>query len=62
MLRVTEASLELSSEAVWGMLGFAGLPVLMSFGVLWAAWQARRLPARAPWDDVDVERLGGESA
>src|SRR6185312_14445283 len=53
-----ELSLELSSEAVWGMLAFASLPVLMSFGALKAAWDARRLPPDAPWDAVDVDSLG----
>lgn len=57
-----ELSLELSSEAVWGMLAFASLPVLMSFGALKAAWDARRLPADAPWDAIDVGSLGGPPA
>ena len=57
----TEGALELSSQAVWGMVAFATLPVLMSLGVLYAAWQARRLPSGAPWDVVDVDRLGGDA-
>ncbi len=60
MLRTTEGSLELSSEAVWGMLAFATLPVAMSFAAVYAAWQARRIPDSSPWDDVDVARIGGE--
>jgi len=56
---VSELSLELSSEAVWGMLAFASLPVLMSLGALKAAWDARRTPADAPWDTIDVDALGG---
>lgn len=59
MLQTTEGSLELSSEAVWGMLFFATLPVIMSFGALYAAWQARLIPASSPWDDVDVSSIGG---
>jgi cellulose synthase (UDP-forming) len=56
-----EATLELSSEAIWGMIGFATLPTLAAVGTLYAAWQARRPTKGAPWDDVDVERIGGSS-
>ena len=56
-----EAALELSSEAIWGMIGFATLPTLASLGTLYAAWQARRPPRGAPWDDVDLDRIGGAS-
>lgn len=60
MFRSTEASLELSSEAVWGMLAFATLPLLAAFGALYAAWRARTPPAGTPWQSVDVLSLGGE--
>ena len=56
-----EATLELSSEAIWAMIGFAMLPVLAAVGGLYAAWQARRPATGAPWDSVDVERIGGDS-
>jgi hypothetical protein len=56
-----EAALELSSEAVWGMIGFASLPILATIGTLYAAWQARRPAQGAPWDHVDVDRIGGSS-
>jgi cellulose synthase (UDP-forming) len=55
----SEGNLQLSSEAVWGMVAFATLPVIMSFGVFHAAWQARRPAPGNPWDDVDVNRIGG---
>jgi cellulose synthase (UDP-forming) len=58
--RASEASLELTSEAIWGMLAFAALPVIGSAGVLYAAWQARRPAPGAPWDDVDVTTIGGD--
>jgi len=61
-LGTSEGSLELSAEAVWGMMAFATLPVLASFGALYAAWQARRLPSTAPWDDVDVTQIGNAGA
>jgi cellulose synthase (UDP-forming) len=57
----TEASLELSAEAVWGMIAFATLPVVAACGALFAAWQARRPPATAAWDDVDVGAIGGDA-
>ena len=55
----SEGSLELSAEAVWGMIGFATLPVLSSLGATYGAWQARRIPSDAPWDHVDVSAIGG---
>jgi cellulose synthase (UDP-forming) len=56
-----EASLELSSEAIWGMIGFATLPTLAAMGTLYAAWQARSPADGAPWDHVDVEQIGDAS-
>ena len=58
LLEASEGSLELSSEAVWGMLLFATLPVLMSLGGLYAAWQARILPAAPAWMEIDVTQIG----
>ena len=53
---VTEESrLELTSEAVWGMVAFATLPVAMSLGAMYAAWQSSRVPAHDdPWDSVSI--------
>jgi cellulose synthase (UDP-forming) len=56
-----EAAIELTSEATWGMMAFAALPVLAAAGGLYAAWESRRPAPGAPWDDVDVERIGGLS-
>jgi cellulose synthase/poly-beta-1,6-N-acetylglucosamine synthase-like glycosyltransferase len=56
-----EAALELSSEAIWGMIFFATLPTLAAIGTLYAAWQSRRPAQGAPWDHVNVERIGGAS-
>jgi cellulose synthase (UDP-forming) len=58
-MRSSEGSLELSSEAVWGMLGFATIPVIAAIGSLYAAWQARVTPSHAPWDDVNIDEIGG---
>lgn len=59
MYLTSEGSLELSSEAVWGMLAFATLPVLAACGALYAAWQARTPPRGVPWESVDVTAIGG---
>ena len=56
-----EAALQLSAEAVWGMLAFATLPVLAAIGSLYAAWEAQSPAAGAPWDDVSIDHLGGEA-
>jgi cellulose synthase (UDP-forming) len=57
-----EGSLELSAEAVWGMMAFATLPVIASLGAVYAAWESRRTPVSAPWDDIDVVTIGGRDA
>lgn len=62
MFSSTEGSLELSSEAVWGMLAFATLPVIAACGALYASWRARTPPAGLPWESVDVTVIGGASS
>jgi cellulose synthase (UDP-forming) len=57
----TEASLELSAEAVWGMIAFATLPVIAACGALYAAWEAGRPPRTAPWESVQVDTIGGDA-
>jgi len=57
--RTSEGSLVLSSEAVWGMMLFATLPLLLAVGALLPAWQSRSPAPGAPWDEVDVSRIGG---
>lgn len=54
-----EGSLELSSQAVWGMVGFATLPVAASVGVIHAAWKSRKPAPGHAWDSVDVASIGG---
>ncbi|MGI8618116.1 MAG: glycosyltransferase family 2 protein [Gemmatimonadaceae bacterium] len=61
VLFTPEASLELSAEAIWGMIGFATLPVLAGVGGIGAAYQARKPSARPPWDQVDVSRIGNQA-
>jgi cellulose synthase (UDP-forming) len=52
-----EESLFLTSEATWGMVAFATTSVVLASGGIYAAWRARTLPARRPWDAVQVERI-----
>lgn len=55
MFETSEGSLELTSEAIWGMGAFATLPVLLSLTVMRAAWQSSRKRDRPdPWDLVDI--------
>lgn len=51
LLLVEEGALQLTSEAVWGMMGFATLPVLTAVGALYAAWQSRRPPIGGAWEE-----------
>jgi cellulose synthase (UDP-forming) len=52
-----EGALVLSSEAVWGMVGFATVALLMTGGGIYAAWEARSLPTGKPWDIVDLTEI-----
>lgn len=62
ILSLSEARLELTSEATWGMVAFATLPVLMGIGAMKAAWQSSRLPDDDSWDSIDVTAIGGKEA
>ena len=55
----SEGALALSAGAVWGMVGFATMPVLMALPTLYAAWQARHPATVQPWEAVAVTRIGG---
>ena len=59
LYQTVEGSLQLSSEAVWGMVGFATLPMVLSVGSIVAAWRSRYPSAGNAWDKVDVTHLGG---
>ena len=53
---VAEARLLLTSEAVWGMVGFATLALLQSWGGIYGAWEARELPEEDPWAELPAPR------
>lgn len=61
LLTTSEGSLELSSEAIWGMIAFATVPVLMSLPTLYAAWQSRRPLRGYAWDAIEVRRTKEKS-
>jgi cellulose synthase (UDP-forming) len=61
MVSTPEEALNLTSEAVWGMIGYATLAVGLLAGGVYAAWQARHKEPGFAWDDVDIERLGNKS-
>lgn len=52
-----EAELVMSAEKTWGMFAFAALAVVMSFGGVLAALEARNLKVEDPWEKVDVNKL-----
>jgi|SRR5688572_16325643 len=59
-LLVSEGALELTSQIVWGMVGFATLPILMAVGPLFAAWQSTKPEPGQPWDSVDLNEIGDD--
>lgn len=54
LIRTSEASLRLTSEAVWGMIAFAAVPAGLLAVAVAAAWQARM-----PRDDVAWNAVPG---
>jgi cellulose synthase (UDP-forming) len=60
LFETSEGMLELTSEAVWGMMAFAAIPLVTSVGALIAAAQsARAVRSPDPWTGVDVASIGG---
>ena len=62
LLRTSEGALVLSSEAVWGMVGFASVAACATLGGVHLARQVRRGPSKPAWHDVEPERIGGAGA
>jgi cellulose synthase (UDP-forming) len=52
-----EASLELSSGEVWGMVAFCMVAFLTSLGGLYAAYESRTLHIAEPWGTVKLENI-----
>ena len=58
LVETPEGALELSSEAVWGMVGFATISLLFVIGATYAAWESRNPSPGNPWDTVQVNEIG----
>jgi hypothetical protein len=62
-VRFDEAALRLTSEAVWGMTGFAAVPAILVCAAVRTAWLSRHPPTGGgAWDAVDITRIGTEAA
>jgi cellulose synthase (UDP-forming) len=54
---VPEIELLLTSEAVWGMIFFASVAVITTFGAIYAAWTSRKVPEGQPWETIQPDKL-----
>jgi cellulose synthase (UDP-forming) len=52
-----ESELLFSAEKTWGMMGFAFIGFMLSFGGAYAAWQGRNIKVEDPWDTVDLDQI-----
>lgn len=49
-----ESQMALTSSEIWGMMAFAAIAWLMTFGGIWAAWESRRIEEAEPWKERDI--------
>ncbi len=52
-----EASLALTTGEIWGMVFFASLAYLMSFGGLYAAYEGTKMKVEEPWKKVNIDEI-----
>lgn len=52
-----EASLALTTGEIWGMVFFASLAYLMSFGGLYAAYEGTKMKVEEPWRKVNIDEI-----
>ena len=52
-----ETRMALTSSEIWGMVAFAAIAFLMTFGGVYAAWQSRKMSVEEPWAKVDLEAI-----
>lgn len=54
---IPDATLVMTSEITWGMIGFATISVLLAFGGMYAVMESRKLKAEDPWESVDINKI-----
>jgi cellulose synthase (UDP-forming) len=52
-----EATLALTSGEIWGMVAFASVAYLMTFGGLYAAYESTRVKPEEPWIKIDIDNI-----
>ena len=52
-----EARLSLTSPDIWGMIAFAAVPFILSFGGIYAAYQSKNIKKEDPWTNVDLQKI-----
>ncbi|MGK7390366.1 MAG: glycosyltransferase family 2 protein [Candidatus Cyclobacteriaceae bacterium M2_1C_046] len=57
-----EAALALTSGEIWGMVAFASVAYIMTFGGLYAAYESAKLNAEDPWASVDLDKINIEKS
>ncbi len=58
---VPEATLVLTSEKTYGMIGFAAISFLLALGGMYAALESRTMTAEDPWSRVDSNPIAQEN-
>ncbi|MCD6112840.1 MAG: glycosyltransferase [Bacteroidales bacterium] len=53
-----EWQLDLTSEQVWGMVGFSSLSIIMILGGIYAAFESRNLKPEEPWEKIKINEIG----
>jgi cellulose synthase (UDP-forming) len=54
---IPEASLTMSSEKTWAMIGFASITFILAVGGMYAVISSGKLTAEDPWEKIDVNKI-----
>ncbi|MBA2330162.1 MAG: glycosyltransferase [Flavisolibacter sp.] len=52
-----EAKIALTSGDIWGMVAFACIAFIMTFGGMYAAIESRKIKEEEPWEKIDLELI-----
>jgi cellulose synthase (UDP-forming) len=52
-----EAKIALTSGDIWGMVAFACIAFIMTFGGMYAAIESRKIKEEEPWKHIDLELI-----